>query len=93
MDIDAMAKAMFDAFHARFDRVRNWARHNNQDVGPEHGRDTFRTMAQAVAAILEQPSPVDEPAPVVEEAASVDEGQKLNPAPILSEEESLDGHD
>lgn len=59
MDIEAMARAMFEAFHARFNRVRDWAWHNNQDVGPEHGRETFRAMAQAVAAMLE--APIDEP--------------------------------
>ena len=89
MDVEAMAKAMFEAFHARFDRMRNWARHNNQDVGPEHGRETFRAMAQAVAAMLEQPSPVDEPAaPVVEEAAPAD-GQALVAAPVV---EMTDGN-
>ena len=61
MDIEAVAKAMFDAFHARFNRVRDWARHNNQDVGPEHGRETFRAMARAVMAM---------PAPVVDEPAA-----------------------
>lgn len=64
-----MARAMFEAFHARFDRVRDWARHNNQDVGPEHGRETFRAMARAVlnmrAPVVEEEAPV-EPAPVVE---------------------------
>lgn len=83
MDIEAMAQAMFDAFHARFDRMRNWARHNNQDVGPEHGRDTFRAMARGVAAMLEEPSPVEPPVePAIEEAAPV----------AVTEEQSPDGN-
>jgi hypothetical protein len=82
MDIEAMAKAMFDAFHARFNRVRDWARHNNQDVGPEHGRETFREMARGVAAMLEQPSPVDPPAEVPVAAPMSDEPEQV-----------LNGHD
>lgn len=76
MDIEAMARAMFEAFHARFSRVRNWMAHPNADGGQEHGRDTFRVMAQAVAAMLEQKTPVEPvAAPVVEETAP--EGQAL----------------
>lgn len=76
MDIETMARAMFEAFHARFSRVRNWMAHPNHDGGQEHGRDTFRAMAQAVADVLEQRSPVEPfAAPVVEETAP--EGQAL----------------
>lgn len=89
MDIEAMARAMFEAFHARFSRVRSWMTHPNHDGGQEHGRDTFRVMAQAVAAILEQPSPVDAPvaAPVVE-AAPEEPGQVLLP-PLMQPQQSL----
>ena len=77
-----MARAMFEAFHARFSRVRNWMAHPNADGGQEHGRDTFRAMAQAVAAMLEQKSPVEVPvqiqAPAMQQQMDApDDGQKL----------------
>lgn len=69
MDIDAMARAMFDALHERFNRMRNWDRHPEKDVSYELGRESFRHMAQAVGALLSAPAPVEEAAPV--EAAPV----------------------
>lgn len=77
MDIEAMAQAMFDALHERFNRARDWARHRDQDVGPEFGRETFRHMARAAAAV---PPPVVEDAP---SAASV-EGEAMEHAPEIA---------
>src|SRR6185312_17508797 len=57
MDVDAMAHAMFSAYHAHYGRFRDWKRAPMQDVGPEMGKQTFLLMAQAVA---------DMPAPEVE---------------------------
>ena len=65
MYIEAAAKAMFDTFHARFDRMRNWARHPDADT-LEPGRESFRDMARAVEAMLGMPV---EEAPVAEVAA------------------------
>ena len=61
MDVEAMAHAMFSAYHAHYGRFRDWKRAPMQDVGPEMGKQTFLLMAQAVA---------DMPAPEVE--ATVD---------------------
>ena len=61
MDIDAMAHAMFSAYHAHYGRFRDWKRAPMQDVGPEMGKQTFLIMAQAVA---------DMPAPAVEEVVN-----------------------
>ena len=61
MNIEAVAEAMFGAYHAHYGRFRDWKRAPMQDVGPEIGKQTFLIMAQAVASM---------PAPEVE--ASVD---------------------
>lgn len=50
MNIEAAARAMFDAFHARANRLRRWDTHPDDD-GMEPGRDTFRDMARAVDAL------------------------------------------
>lgn len=50
MDIEAMARAMFDEFHARFNRARTWLNHPDDD-GLESGRNTFRAMAEAAMAV------------------------------------------
>lgn len=50
MDIEAMAQAMFDEFHQRFNRQRSWLNHPDGD-GMESGRDTFRRMAEAAVAV------------------------------------------
>jgi hypothetical protein len=63
VDIEAMAHAMFSAYHAHYGRFRDWRRAPMQDVGPEIGKQTFLIMAQAVA---------DMPKPEVEEVAPVE---------------------
>jgi hypothetical protein len=53
MDVEAMAHAMFSAYHAHYGRFRDWKRAPMQDVGPEMGKQTFLLMAQAVADMPE----------------------------------------
>lgn len=50
-DVNAMAEAMFLAFHQRADRVRNWATAPVEDIGPESGRMTWTFLASVAAAV------------------------------------------
>lgn len=43
-----MARAAFEALHARFHRPRNWDRHPDDDQDVELGRESFRAMAKAM---------------------------------------------
>lgn len=62
MNIEAMARAAFEALHAHHARPRDWALHPDEDAGTEMGRDTFRRMAAASAGATTLPEPVAEPA-------------------------------
>src|SRR4051812_24307299 len=50
-DVNAMAEAMFLAFHQRAGRVRSWAAAPVEDIGPESGRMTWVFLASVAAAV------------------------------------------
>ena len=58
LDIEAMARAAFEALHSLGNRIRNWDTHPDEDAGVEMGRNTFRAMAGAAAAtVAPEPAP------------------------------------
>lgn len=69
MDIEAAARAMFEVFHGRENRPRNWDAHPDND-NMEPGRDAFREMARAAAATAPEPVETAEPMPPPEATAS-----------------------
>ncbi len=71
IDIEASARAMFDAWHSAADRIRKWDSHPDEDAGPEPGRDTFRMLASATVPLPEpsvsapvEPLPTSNPEPL-----------------------------
>ena len=50
ISIEATARAMFDVWHRRNDRTRNWDAHPDDD-GAEAGRNAFRAMAAEVVLV------------------------------------------
>ena len=50
-DTTAMAMAMFNAFHQREDRARNWDSATVEDAGIEAGRNTWMMLANVAAGV------------------------------------------
>lgn len=52
MDVEEMARAMFEKLHAMNFRPRRWDTHPEEDCDVELGRNTFREMAKAAHDML-----------------------------------------
>jgi len=95
LDIEAMARAAFEALHSLGNRIRNWDTHPDEDAGVEMGRNTFRAMAGAAAAtVAPEAAPsqfAQEPLSPVGDAGTPSSAEPVMTAETLSPETQHDG--